>query len=218
MADPVAAQSGFLKMYMSNHPDTLVAYAKWFGKVQEPIEKAEMSDINTQSMTLLCKMKSGESRSVRVPIEPPLAGYHDVKPRLLEMKSIAQENLGMIKTPRLTKFYVPLTNFAIGTLVALIPTISGAFMPPGSTSPLALPGQWLQGFLGQGLLRLALGICAGIHALESIYTFTLCRKHQTPFLVGAAYIASNFVLGYPVLASMRQQIQEARINSVMKVE
>ena len=47
-------------------------------------------------MTLLCKMKSGESRSVRVPIEPPLAGYHDVKPRLLEMKSIAQENLGMV--------------------------------------------------------------------------------------------------------------------------
>ena len=51
MADPVAAQSGFLKMYMSNHPDTLVAYAKWFGKVQEPIEKAEMSDINTQVCT-----------------------------------------------------------------------------------------------------------------------------------------------------------------------
>ena len=48
-------------------------------------------------MTLLCKMKSGESRSVRVPIEPPLAGYHDVKPRLLEMKSIAQENLGMVR-------------------------------------------------------------------------------------------------------------------------
>ena len=59
MADPVAAQSGFLKMYMSNHPDTLVAYAKWFGKVQEPIEKAEMSDINTQVRSIPCPPNAG---------------------------------------------------------------------------------------------------------------------------------------------------------------
>ncbi len=46
MADPVAEKSGFLKMYMSNHPDTLVAYAKWFGKVKEVITSAEMSAID----------------------------------------------------------------------------------------------------------------------------------------------------------------------------
>ena len=46
MADPVAEKSGFLKMYMSNHPDTLVAYAKWFGRVQEVITSAEMSAID----------------------------------------------------------------------------------------------------------------------------------------------------------------------------
>lgn len=47
MADPVAEKSGFLKMYMSNHPDTLVAYAKYYGKVDEPIKSAEMSAIDT---------------------------------------------------------------------------------------------------------------------------------------------------------------------------
>ncbi|TRM69929.1 hypothetical protein BD626DRAFT_475788 [Schizophyllum amplum] len=216
MADPVAAQSGFLKMYMSNHPDTLVAYAKWFGKVQEPIAKAEMSEIDTKGMTLLCKMKSGESKSVRVPIEPPLAGYHEVKPRLLEMKSIAQENLGMIKTPRLTTFSVPLS--ALGIFIALIPAALGAFTPEGSASQLAIPGQWLQAYIRQQVWRVALGICAGIHTLEVLYSFSLCRKHSTPFLVGTAYVVSNFVLGFPVIRSMRQQIQEARINSVMKVE
>lgn len=46
MADPVAEKSGFLRMYMSNHPDTLVAYAKWFGKVQETIKSAEMTAID----------------------------------------------------------------------------------------------------------------------------------------------------------------------------
>ena len=48
MADPVAEKSGFLKMYMSNHPDTLVAYAKWFGKVKEGITSAEMTAIDTK--------------------------------------------------------------------------------------------------------------------------------------------------------------------------
>lgn len=48
MADPVAEKSGFLCMYMSNHPDTLVAYAKWFGKVKEPISSAQMTGITTK--------------------------------------------------------------------------------------------------------------------------------------------------------------------------
>jgi len=48
MSDPVAEKSGFLKMYMSNHPDTLVAYAKWFGKVKEVITSAEMTAIDTK--------------------------------------------------------------------------------------------------------------------------------------------------------------------------
>jgi hypothetical protein len=48
MADPVADKSGFLRMYMSNHPDTLVAYAKWYGKVKEAISSAEMTAIDSK--------------------------------------------------------------------------------------------------------------------------------------------------------------------------
>lgn len=51
--DPVAEKSGFLRMYMSNHPDTLVAYAKWFGKVNEVITSAEMSAIDCNVSTYL---------------------------------------------------------------------------------------------------------------------------------------------------------------------
>lgn len=47
-------------------------------------------------MTLTCTLKSGEKKPVRVAIEPPLSGYDDVKPRLLEMKAKAQEGLGMV--------------------------------------------------------------------------------------------------------------------------
>lgn len=38
-------------------------------------------------------------KTVVVPITPPLAGYDDVKPRLLEMKAKAQEGLGMVSSP-----------------------------------------------------------------------------------------------------------------------
>lgn len=38
-------------MYMSNHPDTLVAYAKWFAKVPENISSAEMSAIDSKVCT-----------------------------------------------------------------------------------------------------------------------------------------------------------------------
>ena len=48
-------------------------------------------------MTLTCTMKGGSKRDVRVPIVPPLSGYEDVKPRLLEMKALAQEGLGMVR-------------------------------------------------------------------------------------------------------------------------
>ena len=53
MSDPVAEKSAFLRMYMSNHPDTLVAYAKWFGKVKEVITSAEMSAIDTKVRSIL---------------------------------------------------------------------------------------------------------------------------------------------------------------------
>jgi hypothetical protein len=47
-------------------------------------------------MTLTCRLKSGTEKVVRVPFEPPLSGYDDVKPRLLAMRAEAQEKLGMV--------------------------------------------------------------------------------------------------------------------------
>ena len=47
--DPVAAESRFVSMYMSSgHPETLIAYAKWYGKVKEGISSAEMMAIDSK--------------------------------------------------------------------------------------------------------------------------------------------------------------------------
>ncbi|PPR04675.1 hypothetical protein CVT24_011892 [Panaeolus cyanescens] len=140
MADPVAEKSGFLKMYMSNHPDTLVAYAKWFGKVQEVIKSAEMSAIDTKSMTLSCTMQNGTKKDVRVLIEPPLRGYDDVKPRLLEMKALAQEGLGMIKAPKISGFVLP-KKAHMTSLSTIVPGFLYFFA--GSTSPLGFISTFL---------------------------------------------------------------------------
>jgi hypothetical protein len=53
MADPVAAKSSFLCMYMSNHPDTLVSYVRYWGKVKESVASAQMTSIDTKVSTLL---------------------------------------------------------------------------------------------------------------------------------------------------------------------
>lgn len=50
-------------------------------------------------MDLTYQLKgSGESRTVRIPFDPPLAGYEEVKPRLMNMKGEAEEALGMVRT------------------------------------------------------------------------------------------------------------------------
>lgn len=48
-------------------------------------------------MTLKCALKKGGKKVVYIPIEPPLRSYEEVKPRLLEMKGLAQEGLGMVR-------------------------------------------------------------------------------------------------------------------------
>jgi hypothetical protein len=49
-------------------------------------------------MTLSCKTKeNGDVKTeIRVPFDPPLAGYEEVKPRLLGMKVDAEQALGMV--------------------------------------------------------------------------------------------------------------------------
>lgn len=65
---------------------------------------------------MTCTLKDKSTKVVVVPIEPPMKGYEDVKPRLLEMKAFAQEGLGMVRSCRVlttihaTKYSPPLSD------------------------------------------------------------------------------------------------------------
>ncbi|KAJ3821843.1 hypothetical protein EV361DRAFT_919982 [Lentinula raphanica] len=236
--DPVAEKSGFLRMYMSSHPDTLVAYAKWYGKVTEPVLSAEMVGIDTKGMTLACKLKNGSSKDVRVAIEPPLSGYDDVKPRLLEMKAIAQEGLGMIKTPKITTFHFPRSALSVIFVVypillylAYAPTFSTTSTTSSTSTSvitqaanmITLPARLLTHtpYLGPWVPSIGYWLFWSVnvgHVFEAMYTASLCRRHGTGLGVGAAYVLATLVCGYHIWRDLRKRIQDARIQSVMKIE
>jgi len=230
MTDPVADKSGFLKMYMSGHPDTLVAYAKWYGKVKEPITSAEMSAIDTKSMTLTCSLKDGNKKVVRVVLDPPLSGYDDVKPRLLEMKALAQEGLGMIKLPIFSTLNFPVhavltTTFIPACLIiytcafpfysAWLPAPSSLF---ASTSPLFAPARFVAAHVPGPFLTFMWAGMLSTHVVEALWVLSLVRKHAGNFTVGAGYVLGTLAFGVPVLQDLRKRIQAARIESVMKIQ
>ncbi|KAF9483711.1 hypothetical protein BDN70DRAFT_873565 [Pholiota conissans] len=216
MADPVAEKSGFLKMYMSNHPDTLVAYAKWFGRVQEAITSAEMSAIDCNSMTLACTLKNGTKKDVRVPIEPPLSGYDDVKPRLLEMKAFAQEGLGMIKAPKISTFEFPRDAWVSGIPIGFIYFI---YLFQGSSAiGLGTVANTIVSYTGMTFFTYAFWSLFILHSLEALYTASLCRKHSTGFMLGTKYVLATVLSGFPIWTNLRKKIQAARIDSVMKIQ
>ena len=145
-------------------------------------------------MVLKCtpKQKGKPEFDVVVPIEPPLSGYEAVKPRLLEMKALAQEGLGMIKAPKITTFSPPsriMYTAVTGVYVAFATFAHFAprSAPPGSLiETVSTPIYLLRGVLGERALAIQFGTLVVAHILESLYTFSLCRKHSTGFLVGVS--------------------------------
>jgi hypothetical protein len=47
-------------------------------------------------MTLSCKLVDGSTKDVVISFKPPLKGYEEAEPRLLEMKALSQEGLGKV--------------------------------------------------------------------------------------------------------------------------
>jgi len=217
MVDPITENSGFLRVYMSIfHADTLVAFAKWFGKVTEPITTAAMTKIDSKGITLTCTLEDGCKRQIRIPVDPPFSGYDEVKPRLRVMGRVAEGKLEMMNTPRITSFRFPIYAWLSGMIVAVVLFLT--YSPMENPSPLFGPTRFVHSIFGTRQVNYACYIVITAHLLESFYTFMLCQKHQTGFLVGAVYVAATMASGGPIWLDFRQRVQAARIYSVMKVK
>ncbi|KAI1793650.1 hypothetical protein LXA43DRAFT_999813 [Ganoderma leucocontextum] len=216
--DPVAEKSGFLCMYMSNHPDTLVSYVRYWGKVKEQVSTAKLVSIDTKGMNLTYQPKgSAASKEVRVEFDPPLAGYEEVKPRLMEMKAVAEEQLGMVKAPQVTSFQFHRHMFT--TLAAVCFLVYSTYAPSMKHTEYAhlfAPGNTVLSFLPPWMVQFSWGLVLFFHSLESLYVATLCKKHHTGLVVGLQYWLSALLVGFPTILVLRKQIQEARIASILK--
>ncbi|KAF8590393.1 hypothetical protein K439DRAFT_1627900 [Ramaria rubella] len=217
MTDPVGSRSAFLCTYMSGHPDTLVAYVRHFGKVKVPVVSANMTSINTKEMSLSYVLKGSEvKQQVTVSFDPPLSGYEEVKPRLLGMKINAEEALGMIKRPQITKFELPrdfmITTFMISCLIFV------TFSAPRPSPSVYNIGPWLRAAVGgPSTLRYIWIFASVIHGGEAAYVTMLCRRHSTGLIVGAQWVICAFLFGFPVMRRLRRTIQKARIDSIAKI-
>ncbi|KAG2345828.1 hypothetical protein BDR05DRAFT_1058005 [Suillus weaverae] len=215
MSDPVASNSSFLCTYMKNHPGTLVAYVKYFGKVED------------NGMILLYKLKSGLSNSIRVPFDPLLSEYDDVKPRLLSMKAEALEGLGMLKAPKLTTFRFPFK-------AAITPFVFLAYFyllspPPPGTTFLSIPVANMNAFFSPahafrdltGLspsFRTLSAILGVIHGAEGLYTWSLCRRFVKGKGVTAVYVGCTVLFGFHIWKDLKRRVQEKRTETVTKFE
>lgn len=82
-----------------------------------------------------------------------------------------------------------------------------AYSPRDSTSPVFYVAHFVQQILGVGILRLFSNVLFSAHALESLYTFHLCRKHHTGFSLGVSpqsILTHCTGLNPPLLGSLRR--------------
>jgi len=208
MTDPVAAKSAFLSMYMSNHPDTLVAYVMQHIKNRQ-VATASMTSIDSKAMTLAYTIKGSDAKTtVQVPFDPPLLGYEEVKPRLMSMKVDAEVDLGMAKNPIITQFEVPLRN--------MMPVLTLQILQAWTTWSHASYAESLRQFLGWQMIIFSWVILVTFHVGESVYILYLCSKHKTPFSTKLLWFISTFLFGYPFIIRYLGFVKEARIDSVMK--
>lgn len=233
--DTVEKNSGFLSTYMSGHTDTLVAYVLYYGKVRESLSTAKMTSIDQNRMNLSYQTpESSKWNEISVEFDPPLSGYEEVKPRLMQMKADAEEGLGMAKAPRLTTFELKLSTFrALPFLVILLvlslapyqeytftkekfpPVIQPAIPALNLTSQTLTHVRQALPFTPNTAIVLwsTIGI---IHASFALLVGFFSYHRQTGFKLGAAWVLSALFLSFPAVLDFRSHIQASRINSIRK--
>ncbi|KAF7365325.1 hypothetical protein MVEN_00404500 [Mycena venus] len=212
MSDDVAAKAHLLKDILS--PPALVAIAKWYGKVDD-VSSAQMAAINSKSMTLTCKIVGRSQKDVVITMKPKLASYKDAHDRLFEMKALAQEGLGQVKPPKIRSFRLQPTGIPDGIFIfTLFPYLM--FSPPHGGSSLFVPAQLAQSYVDVKYIGMAFAAGVGWHALNTLYTWTLCWKHSIPFGASVAYTGMTMFTGFHTWVDLKKRIREARIEAAKK--
>lgn len=151
--------------------------------------------------------------------------------------------MGQVKAPQVTSFvFHPQMLTTLAAVGWLVYSTYAPSMKHTEYAHLFAPGNFVLSFFPPWMLRFAWGLLIFFHGLESLYVANLCRKHQTGLFVGVRYMLhaicsacrshadvhvpfprwklqywlSAMLIGFPTIISLRKQIQEARIASILK--
>ncbi|KAI0338756.1 hypothetical protein BDW22DRAFT_1362464 [Trametopsis cervina] len=207
--DPVSAKSSFLCTYMSHHPDTLVSYVRHWGAVRERVDGAKMTAIDSKGMSLTYTTRGSKTpKDIRVPFDPPLSGYDDVKPRLLQMKLDAEDALGMTKRPQIPSYVW--SNSYLSSGIFLLPILPLTLLP-GPTSPLAVLFSSLSSLLSSSLSLFSLALDSFAPSLTSIApSLEFVGEWLAALLADAASRLSSPELALPAIEWARETIMGPR--------
>ncbi|CAE6481025.1 unnamed protein product [Rhizoctonia solani] len=208
--DVIGSRSGFLCQYMSHHQDTLVAYVKHFGKVNEDVSSARMTTIDSKSMTIEY-VSDGKTQTANIIFDPPIEVYDEVKPRLIAMREEALEGVGMVNQPVVSVYQLPPLKLGAITSSLMLVLIYTTFAGEGS-----LGSQIRELVGGSSTMKWAWGFTGLIHAAEGIYMAALCKRHKTGIRLGVLWVLSTLSIGFPFLVQFRRIVQQERIASIRK--
>lgn len=93
-----------------------------------------------------------------------------------------------IKAPKITTFVFPKDAYISAVL---IPVVCSPYLFQGTSSPLGSVADWTVSWIGTGAAAWIFWLLMGLHALEALYTASLCRRHSTGLVLG---VSSTFCL------------------------
>ncbi|KAG8923914.1 hypothetical protein FRC02_010803 [Tulasnella sp. 418] len=156
---------------------------------RKDVTSASMLQIDSKGMLLRYGINGVEQKDpVRIPFDPPLMGYEEVKPRLLSMKVDAEVELGAAKNPVIRNFVLPWRLILLGPGIPQLALILITF----SSSTYA---NLARAYIPPWLIQLGWGILVTMHLLEAIYTAMLCITYKTGFYYGVSRFAQLSILG-----------------------
>ncbi|CAG8604861.1 12126_t:CDS:2 [Cetraspora pellucida] len=201
--DPIVPHATRLVSYMNTHPETILTYAKYFGKVQNAIS-ARMTDIDSDGFVVLAKESDGTENEVHIRFKNQLKSYDQVRPVLTEMAKEAEEALSL---PSTTPPPMPSSNFTnihtpfnppdssrfIRTLLIIIFCAVLAFYP--SPAPEAI--KTLRSIFGQELLRVFVLFVISCHIIETlIVIFVLAKRGENDLRTWALWLGTTMLVGH----------------------
>ncbi|CAG8557520.1 5129_t:CDS:2 [Ambispora gerdemannii] len=96
-SDPISPHANRLVAYMNGHPDTILTYAKYFGKEKNAVS-AQMTSIDSAGFTVKVTKEDGDEEEIIIQFKQKLTGHEQVRGVLTEMAKDAEEALNLPST------------------------------------------------------------------------------------------------------------------------